>query len=476
MNLFDNNMRRVVTAAMIGNALETYDMVIYGFFAATIAQNFFPQQAKLTGIASAFALFFVGYLARPLGAFFLGRMGDTLGRKPALLLSISLMALSTCGVGLLPNYATIGMWAPILLLILRLLQGFSCGGELIGSMIFVVEHAPRADRGLYGSFAVAGSCSGLLLAPLIALLIRVTFSDIAVIGWAWRLPFLFGALIGWVGWFMRRRIPETELFQQSIRMPQYYLKIYREYVNHIPSAILTIGIMLFTCILSYLINVFLINYMSIMLHYTVRQALSVNIVSITLLVLLMPWVGKLSDRVGRRLVLKFAIYGCIIWIWPYFWLLQQQNIVLALFAQSVMNLFGVAYAGVTIVTSIEIVPTHLRFTLVALAYAVTLSLFGGMTPLVATLLLKITHSCLGLALLLLFCACISLFAVYKVRETKPKTMEQSIEEDIRQIIRNMLANGESVEQVAAVTGLSKIEVAECDPRYVLSNEGFYIRQ
>jgi len=460
MNGFNINMRRVVAAAMVGNALEIYDLVIYGYFATIIATHFFPQQDKFTAIASTFAIFFIGYLARPLGALFFGRMGDNFGRKPALITSITLMALSTGGIGLLPDYAAMGMWATLLLLVLRLLQGFSCGGELIGSMIFVIEHAPRAQRGFYGSFVEAGLMSGLLLASLVAYLIHTNFSDAVVVAWAWRLSFLSGVLIGWIGLFMRRRVPETELFQQTIRMPQHYLKTYREYANHIPRTILIIGMTLFSCVLSYLIYVFLVTYMSNVLHYTMRQALSVNIVSITLLVLLMPWVGKLSDHIGRRPVMVLALIGSVIWIWPYFSLLQQHNLALALLAQCVMTIFATAYIAIAMVTSIEIVPTHLRFTVVAFAYAITLSLFGGMTPLVATLLLKTTHSYLGLALLLLICGLISLITVYKVRETKPKTIEKSIEESISQIARNMLANGDSVEKVAAVTGLSEREVTE----------------
>ena len=207
-------MLRVVSSAIAGNALEFYDILIYSFFASTIAQHFFPKEDKLAGIASVFAIFFIGYLARPLGALFFGRIGDQLGRKPALVVSIWLMAISTCGLGLIPDYPTIG-GAHLLLLNLRILQGFSVGGEVTGSIIFIVEHAFREKRGFYGSFGKVGFALGLLLPTLVAWLIDNNFSQAQVVSWAWRLPFLFAALGGVIAWLVRRNVPETELFLET---------------------------------------------------------------------------------------------------------------------------------------------------------------------------------------------------------------------------------------------------------------------
>ena len=213
------NMFKIVATAIVGNALEAYDFVVYGLFSTTIAENFFPQQDKLTGILSAFGIFFLGYLARPLGALFFGRIGDTLGRKPALIISIRLMAISTFAVGLLPDYHIVGVWAPLLLLVLRSLQGFSCGCELVGSIVFVVEHAPTTKRGFYGSFADASAYLGILLASLVAWVIHHGFSHAVVTHWAWRLPFVFGLLVGLSGWLMRRYVSETQLFNENMRVP-----------------------------------------------------------------------------------------------------------------------------------------------------------------------------------------------------------------------------------------------------------------
>lgn len=416
--MFWINMRRVVISSVAGNALEYYDMLVYGFFASTIAQNFFPKQDKLAGIASTFAIFFLGYLVRPLGALFFGRMGDNFGRKPALITSIWLMAISTCALGLLPNYAMIGIWAPLLLLFIRSLQGFSLGGEYCGSLIFIMEHAPKAKRGFYVSLGVAGSALGLLLASFVPWLIHYYFSDAAVLQWAWRLPFLLASLGGLIGWLARRRIPETQLFQESIKMPKSYLKLYHEYFNQFGNVVMIVMIKLFASVLFYLIYVYMNTYMSSKLLYSHQQALTIIVISIILLILLEPWMGKLSDKIGRRPLLVFGLIGSVIWVWPYFWLLQQHSMTLALLAQGVMTLFATAYIVIAIVVIVEIVPVHLRFTVVSLAYAVEASLFSGATPFVAALLIKTTNSYISIALYLTTAALISSFAVYKVRETR----------------------------------------------------------
>ena len=411
-------MSKIVSVASIGNALEIYDVIIYGLLAPIIAKNFFPNQEKLNGIASVFAIFFLGYLARPLGALLFGRMGDTLGRKPTLIVSIWLMTVSTALLGLLPTYQMIGVWAPLLLLILRILQGFSLGGEYPGSIILVVEHAPTTKRGFYGSFADAGGSLGILLASFVSWLVHINFSDLVVVQWAWRLPFLLGLLIGLIGGLIRRDIPETQLFEKiRHRAPVTHLAFYRKYAQHMRQIATIIAMIFSGVVIFYLFYVFSITYMTTILSYTQRQALSINILSIILLFVLEPCMDKLSDHIGRRPVMILAIFGIMLWIWPYY-LLQQHSITAALLAQGVVTLFTAAYFAVVTVIMVEIVPVYIRFGVVAIAYALAASIFGGGTPLVATLLLKLKHPYVSLALYIDLCLLISLIAVYKVRETK----------------------------------------------------------
>ena len=411
-------MSRVVFSAIAGNALEIYDMIIYGLLAPAIATHFFPNQGKSTGIASTFAIFFIGYLARPLGALFFGRMGDRLGRKPALLVSIWLIALSTFALGLLPTYETIGVWAPLLLLSVRLLQGLSLGGELMGSTIFTVEHAPKSKRGFYGSFVNVGSSAGFLLASLAAWSIHVCFDDVELAQWAWRLPFLVALLGGFVGWLVRRGTTETELFLETLRLPNTYFELRRHYAKQLRPSMMIVGIKLFGSVIGYLFYVYMITYMISVLGYTQQQALGINTLAIMIFISSEPLMGKLSDRIGRRPVLALAIIGSVLWVWPYFWLVRQHDFALALLAQLVMQLFTSAYLPISMVTMVEIVPVHWRFTVVSLAYAIAASVFSGMTPLVASLLINITHSYVSLIIFFVVCAVISLFTVYKVRETR----------------------------------------------------------
>jgi len=353
----------------------------------------------------------------------------------------------------------------LLLLNLRIFQGISCGGELTGSVIFIVEHAPKTWRGFYGSLSITGLSLGILFASLFSWLTHLIFNEVELTTWAWRLPFFLGALGGIIGWFARRAVPETDLFEETYRLPQSYFETRREVVKQLRPALKIMGIELFSSVLAYLIYVFLVTYMTSILQYTPRQALSITTVSIILLAFLGPCVGKLSDHVGRRPIMAFGIIGSALWMGPYFLLLQQQSVAVALLAQMIMTLFAAAYLSINIITMVEIVPVHMRFSVVAVAHAVTVSLFGGMTPLIATLLIKWQHAYLGLAILVSVAALISLFTVYKIRETRyvPKSIEQSIQESIKQIARNRLANGDSVEKVAAITGLSEDEVTALKP-------------
>ena len=411
-------MFKTVAAALVGNMLEVYDMVIYGLLSPIIAQNFFPKQDKLVGIVDAFAIFFIGYLSRPLGALIFGRIGDRLGRKPALISSIWLMVFSSFCLGLLPDYRAIAFWAPILLLFFRLLQGLSFGAEYPGSVIFLVEHAPKTQRGFYGCFAGIGAVLGLLLASLVTWLLHVYFSQSALLTWAWRLPFLLAVLGGFVGWFVRRRMPETELFYENYRLPASYFQSRRDFAKQLQRVVLIIGITLFAAVIVYLLYVFFVAYMTAVLNYKPYQALFINTISIILLVFLNPLVAKLADRVGRRPMMALGLISTIMWAFPYFFLLQQHNLALALLAQLVMTTVASAYLAVNLVTMVEIVPAQMRFTVVAFAYSITMSLFGGITPFLATLLIKLTHSYYSLALYMSICALISLITVIKVRETK----------------------------------------------------------
>src|SRR5215475_5241121 len=204
--------RRAVTAAVIGNVLEWYDFAVYGYVAAIIGRNFFPGKDPVTELLAAFLTFGLGFAARPIGGIVIGRLGDTHGRKTALMLTIFLMAVGTFLIGLLPTYASIGFAAPALLLLARLMQGFSTGGEWGGSTAFIVEWAPKGRRGLFGSFQQMSVVAGLLLGSAFAALLNTILTPAQMGDWGWRIPFLVGGLLGPIGIYMRRTIEETPAY------------------------------------------------------------------------------------------------------------------------------------------------------------------------------------------------------------------------------------------------------------------------
>ncbi len=348
-----------------------------------------------------------------------------MGRKPALLLSIWLIAISTFLLGLLPTFQTIGIWAPILLVLVRLLQGLSSGGEFTGSIIFVVEHVEQKRRNFFGSLGMLGISLGLLLASFIAWLINLTFNHQQVLDWAWRIPFWLALAGGLLGWFIRRSVTEPDLFKESKQLvdAQSYLSHKRELSKRLKQGMIILGITLFGVALTYLIYIFVVTYMSTILHYTTRQTLTINISSVILLVLLEPCMGKIADKVGRRPLMLFAIIGSIIWVFPYFILLQYHQLIWAFFAQSIMTVFASAYFAVATVAMIESVAIKKRFSIVSFFYALGASIFGGGTPFIATLLVKLTDSYLSLSIYLIFCAILSLWAVYKLREPSIKSSD-----------------------------------------------------
>jgi len=211
--------RRVIAAGVIGNTLEWYDFAIYGYFAAQIGRHFFPHEDAVAQLLSAFGVFAVGYLVRPIGGVIVGHIGDTLGRRAALTFSVVAMAIPTFLIGLLPGYQTIGVLAPVGLTLLRVVQGLSVGGEYAGSMVFLIEHAAEGRRGLMGALAGSGSAVGMLLGSAVGAAFAASMSTAALDAWGWRIPFLLGLVVGVAGYILRRYVLETGVMEKRTRAP-----------------------------------------------------------------------------------------------------------------------------------------------------------------------------------------------------------------------------------------------------------------
>ena len=412
---------KTVLAGAIGNALEWYDFALYGYFAPVFAALFFPSEYRSVSLISAFSIFAVGFFARPLGALLFGYWGDTLGRREALARSVLLMALPTCLVGLLPTFATIGIAAPILLTCFRFLQGLSVGGEFTGSVTFLVEHAPPSQRGYTGSWAGFSAQMGALLGSGVTALVVLNVTDEALLQWAWRIPFLLGSVIAVMGWYLRTRIPESPAFEQARQEKALSSSPIHDVLTYQRrSTLQVIGLVWVHGVAFYLLYVYLTTYMVMVTAVSRGAVLVMNTISMTLLAILIPIMGRLSDRVGQKPLLVTGTAGLALGSYPLFAWLAAGDLPFMLAAQTLLTVFVACYMGPFFATVVELFPTAQRYTGLSLGYNLSSALFGGTAPLIATFLIEWTGNNLAPSLYLSVCAVISLGVVLTLpKESQP---------------------------------------------------------
>jgi MHS family proline/betaine transporter-like MFS transporter len=383
--------RRSVVAGAVGNMLEWYDFAVFGFFAPAISTQFFPSDDRLAGLLNTFGVFAIGYLARPLGGVLFGHLGDRTGRKRALQISIVAMAIPTALISVLPTHADIGIWAAVLLVVLRLAQGFSVGGEFIGSICYLVEVAPPNRRALFGSFAVFSTVGGMLAGSAVAAILHVALSGEAIAEWGWRLPFLGGLVLGLVGWNLRRRLLETPAFEAIVSagrtVPHPALRAVRE----MPRQIVRIGVMVMLLGVGiYTLFIWMPTYLTHIVVPPVSHALLINTLAMVLLIATMPLAGTLSDRFGYRRVLAAAMIATAVLVYPLFGWIDTGALVAVVVAQIVFAVMNGFIQGPTPIAMAVQFPVELRYSALAVGYNVSLALFGGTAPLVATWLIRET--------------------------------------------------------------------------------------
>ncbi len=301
------NLKRAARASFIGNFVEWFDYGAYGYLAAVIALVFFPSEDKTTALMSTYAVFAISFLIRPLGGIFWGYIGDKYGRRPALSWSILIMSVSTFAIALLPGYASIGIAAPVLLLILRTLQGFSASGEYAGASAFLAEYAPKEKRGFYTSMVPASTAAGLLLGSLMAAGMYEFLSESAIAEWGWRIPFLLAAPLGLVGRYIRLKLEETPTFQQfSTRSEPENVPVSQLFRHHRKALLLAFLVASLNAVAFYLILSYMPTYLSEEMGVNKTQsfiAASLSLLSYIGFIFIM---GKLSDRYGRKMMLAIA--------------------------------------------------------------------------------------------------------------------------------------------------------------------------
>src|SRR5262245_31095093 len=311
---------RSIAAGVIGNMLEWYDFAIYGYFAGQIGRTFFPAKDEVTQVLSAFGIFAVGFLMRPLGGAVVGYIGDRFGRRAALTFSVTAMAVPTFLVGVLPGYQTLGLAAPIILTLLRMLQGVSVGGECPTSYVFLFEQAPPGRRGLAGSIATCGNCAGILLGSLTGSLIASMLPTAAIETWAWRIPFIIGLLVGLIGYLLRRHLHVAPM--QGAPAPSPLIETLRD---HRPLMLWLAGLTIFGSVGFYVMFLYIVSWLQFVDGIAPAHALEINSVSMAALIPVVLVTGWLSDKVGRKPLLLLSLFLGLFGAFPLFRLMHHTN-------------------------------------------------------------------------------------------------------------------------------------------------------
>jgi MHS family proline/betaine transporter-like MFS transporter len=404
-------------AGIIGTVVEWYDYAVYGFVATIIAAKFFASGSDVANLLNTFAAFGLGFVARPLGGILFGRLGDARGRKPALVLTLFLMAVSTCVIGLIPTYDRIGVWAPLLLVICRLVQGFSAGGEWGGSTTFIVEWSPASRRGYFGSFQQASVAAGLLLGSGVCALVATILPVEQMEAWGWRIPFLLGALLLPIGIYIRSNVDDTPRYREfKARTPARSAMPWKAGVQTFLITILwTVS---FYLILSYM-PTFTQKYAGL----SRTQALWSNTIGLLVVVMAIPIMGRWSDRAGRRPFLLACGLGFLFLTYPLFTLmLGAQSLGVVLIVQIVFGIMLAAFSGPGPAAVAELFPTGSRSMWMSTAYSLAVAIFGGFAPYIATSLINLTHSPVAPTFYIIAAAIISTLAMMTMRETADQAL------------------------------------------------------
>ncbi|SFJ38968.1 metabolite-proton symporter [Amycolatopsis sacchari] len=422
-----NQLRRVAVASAIGTTIEWYDYFIYSTATALVfGKLFFSTLSPASGTLAAFATLGVGFLARPVGGIVWGHFGDRVGRKAMLVLSLLLMGFATIGVGLLPTYGTAGVLAPVLLLVLRLLQGLSAGGEWGGAALMAVEHAPERHRGRYGSFSQIGVPAGLILAQLVFFVLTNALSQEQFRDWGWRLPFLFSILLVAVGLVIRLRLEETPVFaaleREQARASRPIVEVLREKPREV---LVASGSFIANTAIGYVFLAYLLSYGTSVLKLSNATMLVVVIIgSVTWLASIVA-AATWSDRVGRKPVYLWGSVLLVLWPVPFFLLVDTRQPVLLVVAVVVLNIgLGATYGPQSALYSELFEPRH-RYSGASFSYAVGAVLGGGFAPLIATALRNATGTSLSVSLYMVAVALLSLGAVLAFRPRRARAAPEA---------------------------------------------------
>jgi metabolite-proton symporter len=411
--------RRVALASAIGTTIEWYDFFIYGTAAAVVfGPQFFPQVSALAGTLASFATFAIGFGARPLGGIVMGHFGDRVGRKSTLVWCLLLMGISTFSIGLLPSYASIGLWAPALLVFLRFLQGFALGGEWGGAVLMSVEHAPQGRRGLFGSFVALGLPAGIILSNLVFLMASTVVTTAQFASWAWRIPFLASGALVAVGFFVRVRIAESPVFeevrraQSTRRMP--VIDVLRSEAR---AVFLAAGSYLSISATGYLVIVYFVSYATRNLQFSLPMTLGLLQLAAVLFAMSILFFANRSDRLGRRRMMRWSCGMVVIAALLFFPLIDTRSVPLAALALCLMLVVQGMYIGPQAAVFAELFPATFRYSGASLSITLGTLLGGAITPIVATALYTAFGSSLPVTIYTVALSVVSWLCALGLKET-----------------------------------------------------------
>ncbi|GGE45071.1 MFS transporter [Pullulanibacillus camelliae] len=411
----EKSTRKAIAAGSIGNAMEFYDWGIYGYFAAVISEKFFPPGNDFVALLSTFAVFAVGFFMRPIGSLFFGPLGDRFGRQKVLSLSVILMGIGTLLIGILPTYHQIGVLAPILLVVARLIQGFSAGAEWGSSTSFLVEYAPQNRRGFYGSFQQFSTIGGMLLSSLIATLFVTILSDKALNAWGWRIPFIIGIIIGIIGLYMRSQVKETPKFRETLSEGKDSKSPLLEILKHPKGIFVAIGFTISWTVCYYVLLTYMPTYIKEVMDLSYADGLVSNLIVLIFLMIFIPITGLLSDRFGRRPLLLISCGGLAVFSYPLF-LLIGSSFLSILLPQLLLAIFIVCFAGPGPAALAEVFPTRVRNSSLSIGYNIGVALFGGTAPFIATALVQWTDNKISPTFYVIICGIITFFVILGMKE------------------------------------------------------------
>lgn len=407
LTISPQKLRKTIFAGAIGNAIEFYDFIIYAYLAVYFAYHFFPSHDPVAALIASYAAFATGMIMRPVGGLLMGRIGDCIGRKMALQVTVASIAIPTLIIGLLPTYETIGLWAPILLILLRMLQGLAVGGEYTASIVFLIEHSPPKRRGFIGSFSPMGAFGGLLLGTAVCFICLLILGKDQMHEWGWRVPFILSVVLTVIGIYARRSLTESAL-NLSMRSKSPIKEVFRYHWRAMVSICFANTS---TGIVSFIGFMYAVQWMVKEAGVSSNLALLINLAGLAMVALMSLLGGYLGDRVDRVQIARLGAIILLLGAWPAFRLFQSGDVWLMLAGSAILAIGQGFFVGPLSSAMANLLPPQVRVTGISFAYSLSVGLFGGIAPMLTEYLLSRENLLMAPAMVIMAGALVSLLTL-----------------------------------------------------------------